>query len=188
MSNKVKYGFSNVHYAVLNSDEDGTATYATPVPIPGDVSLTMNAQGNKKKFYASDYAYFVSFFADGYEGTLEIANLPDSFRKDVLKEVEDIAAGTLAEKSGVIPARFALLFEVNGDENKTRWVFYNCAVSRPSVNANTTTDGIEPTTDTLDLSADALTSGFVQNHTTKADGTAYAGWFESVVQPTAAKS
>ena len=32
--NKVKYNLKNVHYALLNIDEEGNVPYGTPVPIP----------------------------------------------------------------------------------------------------------------------------------------------------------
>ena len=50
-ANKVKYGLKNVHYAVA-TETGGTLTYATPVPIPGGVSLTLEPKGEKAEFYA----------------------------------------------------------------------------------------------------------------------------------------
>lgn len=50
-SNKVKFGLKNVHYALL-TDDDGTITYETPVPIPGAVSMSLAPQGETNTFYA----------------------------------------------------------------------------------------------------------------------------------------
>ena len=113
--NKVKFGLKNVHYAVITPGEEGAVTFATPVRIPGAVNLSLQAQGDENKFYADDMAYYVSTTNDGYSGDLEIAVIPDSFRKDVLKESEDETDMVLVENSTTEPAVFALLFEFSGD-------------------------------------------------------------------------
>ena len=112
--NKVKFGLKNVHYAVLTVGEDGAATYDTPVPIPGAVNLSLDAAGDTSTFYADNMAYFVTAANDGYSGTLEMAVIPDSFRKDVLGEVEDETDKVLVENSSVEGKNFAFLFEFAG--------------------------------------------------------------------------
>ncbi len=50
--NKVKYNLSNVHYSVISEGTNGKLTFATPVPIPGAVSLSLNPKGEPEVFYA----------------------------------------------------------------------------------------------------------------------------------------
>ncbi len=140
--NKVKYNLRNVHYALLNTDTEGNVSYGTPVPIPGAVSIGLDANGEPSNFYADGYAYFTINNNMGYEGDLEIAIVPESFRVDVLHEKLD-DNNVLIEDSNVETANFALLFEFDGDVRKIRHVLYKCAASRPSIESQTNEDEIE---------------------------------------------
>ena len=89
-NNKVKFGLKNCHYALATLDsETGTVTFGTPVAIPGAVNLSLDPEGDTEPFYADDMVYYTTVANNGYSGDLEIALIPDSFRKDVLKETED---------------------------------------------------------------------------------------------------
>lgn len=182
--NKVKYGLKNAHYALLTIAEDGTVTYGKPIPIPGSVSLTMDAQGNTSTFYADNMAYFVTAANDGYSGTFEVALIPDQFRQDVLHETMDEAAQVLVENINNQTSPFALLFEFDGDKKATRHVLYNCTCTRPSVSGGTTTNTKEPSTETMNLTASPLPNGNTKARTTVDTPAAqYAGWYDAVWQP-----
>ena len=161
MKNKVKYGLKNTHYAPLTVDEAGNATFATPIPIPGSVSLTMDAQGNTETVYADNMAYFVSAANDGYSGSFEVAIIPDSFRQDILNETLDEQAQILVENINNQTNPFALLFEFQGDKRAIRHVLYNCTCGRPSVTGSTTTNTKTPTTETMNVTGAPLANGNV---------------------------
>lgn len=182
--NKVKYGLKNAHYALLTIGEDGTVTYGKPIPIPGSVNLTMDAQGDTSTFYADNMAYFVTAANDGYSGTFEVALIPDQFRQDVLHETLDEAAQVLVENINNQTSPFALLFEFDGDKKATRHVLYNCTCTRPSVSGGTTTNTKEPNTETMNLTASPLPNGNTKARTTVDTPAAqYAGWYDAVWQP-----
>ena len=105
MADKVKFGISNVHYAVLESDG---GSYGTPVAIPGAVSLSMEPSGDTTPFYADNIQYFVAVANSGYTGDLEVAVFPDSFLKDIFGYTQDTTSKVMIENANVQPKSFAL--------------------------------------------------------------------------------
>lgn len=150
--NKIRYGIRNCYYAIATDTGNGVLTYASPVALPGAVAMSMPPIGNNDPFYADDVVYYMSNENNGYRGTLELAELPDTFRTGVLGEILD-SNGVYFEKSGVPQVEFALLFEFQGDQSATRHAFYRCVASRPSVEGNTKTDTVNPQTTTLNITA-----------------------------------
>lgn len=191
MGNKVKYNLKNVHAAKLTKTEDGKYTYATPQPIPGAVSISLDAEGDSSPFYADGIVYFRSTANNGYSGDLEIALIPEWFRTDILKETLD-NNGVLIESSKVTEMeKFALLFEFDGDVRCIRHVLYNCTASRPSIESETKEDTIELGTEKLSLTADPREDGLVKSRTgdTTSEAT-YNDWYKQVyipVEPTDAE-
>ena len=120
--NKVKFGLKNVHFALIQQGEDGAITFGTPKRIPGAVNLSLAAQGESTESYADDILYYATAANTGYQGDLEIARVPQSFRVDVLREQLDAESGVMFENAALEPAPFALLFEFNGDVNATRHI------------------------------------------------------------------
>lgn len=191
MANKVKYGLSNVYYAKATIAADGSATYETPVPIAGAVSLSLSAQGSNDPFYADNIKYYVTASNTGYEGDLEVALIPESFRKDILGEIED-ENGVVIEDAGSVAVPFALLFQFEGDDKGTRHVMYNCTATRPNVEGNTKEDSTSVQTETMTISCASIFNTKLQKNIVKGrclnDGssaTTYAGWNAKVYQPEA---
>lgn len=184
--NKVEYGLSNVHYAVITVGVDGAITYGTPKPIPGAVSLTMDKSGDMVRFKADDIDYYVAPNNQGYEGTLSIARVPDQFKIDVLGETKT-ENGVMVENVNAKSHYFALLFEFQGDAKGVRRLMYYCSADRPSV-ASTTKDSGEPNTSDLAIVAGPRPD----NKNVKADTRndvaqeVYDAWYDSVYEVPAA--
>ena len=182
--NKVKFNICNVHYALITVDEDGEVTFGTPVAMPGAVSLSLEPNGEPSNFYADGYAYYTISNNMGYEGDLELAMVPESFRTDVLKESLDDNS-MLVESANVETANFALLFEFDGDVKKIRHVLYNCSAARPNIESTTNEEEIEVQTETLAITAAPLANGYVKARTgDSTTDTVYTGWYTSVYMPT----
>ncbi len=184
-NNKVKFNLKNAHYALLTIAEDGTFSFGTPVAMPGSVSIALDANGEPENFYADGVAYYVINNNMGYEGDLELAMIPESFRTDILKEEMD-SKGVLIENSEVELASFALLFEFDGDQKHIRHVMYNCSASRPGIEGKTNEDSKEVQTETLTIKATPLANGMVKAKTgDTTDATVYGDWYKTVYLPAA---
>ncbi|MHC5250474.1 major tail protein [Enterococcus sp. LJL90] len=179
--NKVTYGLENAHYAKLTFGDNGVPTFATPVPIKGSVEFTMDPESNAIEFAAdNDSRYFSADENNGYSGTLTIANMPLSFRKDILGEEEDTTAGTITELADAKFSPFALLFQFDGDVTKTRHLIYYCNGSRATVSSKTGKDitGVE-----LPFKSKQLIykdKKLIKTQTTSEESAKYADWFKTV--------
>ena len=185
--NKVKFGLNKVHWAKITAwSDDGVPTFATPVRLPGAVSLSVDASGGADNFYADNGVYYVINNNSGYEGDLEVALITTDFATEILGEQLD-SKGVLVERNDAELAQFALLFEFEGDKNKIRHVLYCCSASRPATESSTTEEETEVKTETLSLKATALPSGLVKSKTCEnTDQTTYDNWYNAVYIPTAA--
>ena len=183
--NKVKFNLKNAHYAMLSVAEDGTVSYGKPVPMPGSVSISLDANGEPENFYADGVAYYVINNNMGYDGDLELAMIPESFRTDALGERLD-DKGVLIENAEVELSSFALLFEFDGDQRHIRHVLYNCSASRPGIEGKTNQESREVQTETLTVKATPLAGGMVKAKTgDTTDAAVYEGWYTAVYMPAA---
>ncbi len=146
--NKVKFNLRNAHYAMLSVSEEGEVSYGMPVPMPGSVSISLDANGEPENFYADGVAYYVINNNMGYDGDLELAMIPESFQTDALGEKLD-DKGVLIENAEVELSSIALLFEFDGDQRHIRHVLYNCSASRPGIEGKTNEESREMQTETL---------------------------------------
>lgn len=99
--------------------------------------------------------YFTAIANNGYDGTIEMALIPDTFKVTILKEMLDTKKVQF-EQSDQQPAPFALLFEFEGDVKATRHAMYYCKATRPNIENSTKGQGIEPKTETLNLTCRTL--------------------------------
>lgn len=186
-SNKIKFGLSNAHYAIATVGDDGTITYSTPVKIPGVTKLSLKKDGDDTKIAADDLAAYATIKNNqGYTGTLEMEIVPDTFRTDILGETLN-TDGVLIENSNATTHKFALMFEIKGDIQNRRVVFYYCDVERIPFESNTKADKVDADTDTLtiDIKPRSDTGDVKAITTSTATPAIYDGWYTTVYNPTA---
>lgn len=186
MANKVKFGLSNVKIAKITYGENNTITYANPFDIKGAVNLSLDPAGESADFYADNTKYFSDSTNQGYTGTLEIALLNEKFRTDILGQFKDINGALIENKDDTL-SDFALGCQFEGDSTGTRYWFYSCSVSRPSVASQTIETSKTPVTDTLNITIKArITDGNVMVKMEKTDDntTAYNAFLTNVYEKT----
>lgn len=191
MARKVRFGLKNTKYALWN---DQTSTYGAVNELPWAVQLALSTEGGDgSDFYADDGVCFTFAGTNGgYSGDLEVSNIPDTVRADLLGEIVDSVTGVQFETTDAEPPQFALITEMQTDEGPMGYVFYNCKASRPEINANTKTDNPDVDTESLPIritSQEFTYSGvkqkFVQGHIQKDTENAalYSAFFAGVVTP-----
>ncbi len=193
MANKVKYGLCNVHYAKITKYDTETQkyTYDTPKPLPGAVSLSLDAEGSSDPFYADNIVYFQTVTNAGYSGDFELAMIPNDFRVDILGDTKDETTGAIIENSDAVSSEFALMFQFEGDVSARRHVLWRCKADRPSLESQTKEDTTTPNTDTLALTImarenDHNIKSFIDNDETGAE--TYKDWFTKVWEPQASEA
>lgn len=180
---KVNYGIQDVYIAKI-TENNGEITYGTPFPIKGAKSLSVDPEGgDATPFYADNIVYFMApAVNNGYSGDLVLAITPDSFLTQILGQEKD-SDGVVYETADDKNARFALLFQAQGDSNNRRFCFYDCTASRPSRDNETKEDTIEPGTDTLAItmnprSTDRMVKCYIDE--TTENKSIYDAWFDAV--------
>lgn len=185
-NNKIKFGLKNVHYAVITETVTTSGisiSYGTPVAWPGAVSMSLDAEGDSSTFYADNIPYFQQFANNGYSGTFESALIPDDFATNVLGEIAD--GHNLIEDSAAVSKNFAMGFQIEGDQTETLFWYYYCTASRPSTEATTKEESIEPKTDSVSFTAAPRPdNGYTRIRSTAATtAQERAAWFTAVVEP-----
>ena len=178
--NKVHFGLKNLHYSVVTISTSGTATYATPVAVPGAVSLEISRNETTNKFYADDIPYYITYSSEGLSGTLEIANITEKMMTEIWGYTQN-TDNVLQDNADAEPKTVALLFEFDGDEQAKRYAFYRCVLQDPGVSSSTKTSSTDPVTASISFEATADESGHARGETCASTSTTvYANWYSQV--------
>lgn len=185
---KVNYGIQDVYIAKI-TETNGVISYGTPFAVKGAVGLNVDPEGgDATPFYADNIVFFMApAVNNGYSGDLEIAMTPDAFLQQILGQDKD-SDGIVYENADDTSARFALLFQAQGDDKNKRFCFYDCTASRPSRSNNTKQENIEVGTETISIkmnprSSDRMVKCFIEE--TAENKSIYDAWFTAVHEKSA---
>lgn len=188
--NKINYGLSRCYYAVASISTSGTASYDTPVALPGAINLSLSQEGSTNPNYGDNIVWYETVANNGYSGSLELYNIPKSFDEDIFGNYVD-KNGNYTEIADAEPVHFALLFQFEGDAHQTQHVLYNCIAQRPDVASSTKEDSISAATKTINITARTIFDSTTDKNIVKmksSDTTPTSissAWFTSVQMPAA---
>lgn len=148
-TNKVRFGASRVVYA-LETNGVIANTWKT---LAGAVQISFTPQNDSNTFYADNMGYYMTTGAASDEFSIELADMTDEAKQDILGFVVDATSGLFIEPVNASHKTFAMGYQVEGDGNVLRGIKYGCTLNRPSEEHNTTTDSTDPDTLTLDGTA-----------------------------------
>lgn len=152
MANLVNFGLSNVHTGTVDY-ADGAYKFGTPEAISGAVNLSIDAEFNSTDVYADNGIYYSAKTNNGYTGTLEMVDLPIEWCEKYLG-LKKATTGGYVEVANAQFQDFYLMFQVEGNENPTKYMLYRCTVStKPSYEFKTTEDSVEVTTASIEFKA-----------------------------------
>lgn len=181
---KVKFGLSNLYFALRTEAEEGAITYASPIKVPGAVSASIESESDTSTFYADNIPYYISNIKSSKTIELEVADLPRDILLKILGYVKAEGGGIL-ETSNPNTPHFALLFQIETDEEARKYCFYNCTAVESDEEYNTTEDTVEPTTTTLSVTVagDPVGEYVAYKQIAETGDANYAAFFTTVTAP-----
>lgn len=172
--NRVEYGLKNVHFAPMTSQ----STFATPIHMPGAASIKLSPVNEtiEEELYHGDISYCI--LNKGYTGTLNLALIPDEFSLSCLcfKEENEM----IVESTEPHHKAFALLFEFDGDSQKTRHILYNCIASRTDLESETKSSNNTITTNSIPLRVLPYDFKKIVKAKVKQESSKYDTWFNEI--------
>ena len=150
MANKVEFGISELHVGTYTVGSGGTVTMGTPYAQKGAVSFAPEVQNEQNTFYADNIAYWSGYSGGTIEGDLEVAMFDDAFKTQFLGYIT-LTDGGLANVKNATKPNVYIAFQVEGDDESRRVIFYNCTLGDINRSYNTIEEAKEPTTETLPI-------------------------------------
>ena len=181
---KIRYGIKNLKYAQGFPDTSGAMTYGAYKDMKGAKSMTLTQVGETVTEYADNIEWFIAALNSGYEGSVVLEEVPESFLIEILGYVKD-SNGVLFEDADIQPKEFALAGEFSnaGDASVTgkRFCFFRCTASRPNVEGQTKENNLTVAHDTINIRAMSRISDGMVKASADSDAAGYNNWFNAVV-------
>lgn len=149
-SNKVYFGFSDLYIGTYTVGSGGTVTMGTPYHQKGAVGYSPEQSSDRNDFWADNVVYWSGYSGGTYEGDLEVAKFDDAFLTQFLGYVT-LDDGGLAQIKNAVKPNIYMAFEIQGDVQKRRVLFYNGTLGSITREYSTIEEAPEPVTETISI-------------------------------------
>lgn len=181
MANKVLFGMKNIHVGTF-TEENGVVTMGAPYHQKGAVGFSPEPNDNRNDFYADDIIYWSGYSGEAFSGDLEVAMFDDEFKTQFLGYRTLTNGGLAAVKNGDRPNVY-IAFEIDGDSEKRRAIFYNCSLGSITRNYATKTENTEPVTESIPVTVNGDNVTGATMATFKPSDTGYETLFTEPAAP-----
>ena len=158
-----KIGISNVHYAIMSTEDTASANpvYGTvKKPSCGLISVDVNVNSNKVDLYADNILWETESAFQNAELTADIADFPLEMQSDLLGNTYDSTAKTLIKNADDVIPYVALGFEflMSGGKKMAVWM-YKGKFAPVSMSGQTKGENTEYGTNEMSSTFSALKGG-----------------------------
>ena len=176
MGNKVRFGLSKCYYSIYNPT---AKTWGTPVAIPYAQSLSIDRNKSSNDVYADNKLIYHIASLNSATINVQFSVIEDTVKQALLGHKADSSNANNVEVTNGTPIYFALLFQIEGDVEKRRKVFYMCTASLGSESYETTGDSVEAVGESLEITAYPVECGddFVLDADADENDSNYATFF-----------
>jgi len=182
MANKVEFGISNLHVGTYTVDDQNVVTMGTPYHQKGAVSFSPSADSNENNFYADNIAFFSEYTDGAISGDLTVALFDDEFKTSFLGYATT-ADGGLAKIKNATKPKVYISFEVKGDTQQRRVIYYNCALGAITREYTTIEDTKTPNTEAISMTCAGDNATGICNAVYKPGDSGYSTLFTNPSAP-----
>ena len=182
MPNKVEFGISQLHVGTYTDDGEGNVTLGTPYHQKGARSFSPEEQSSLSKFFADNIEYWSGYSGGSFEGDIEVAKFDDAFKTQFLG-YRTLTNGGLALVKNATKPKVYIAFQVEGDAESRRVIFYNASFGVISRSFETIEEEKEPATETLAVTVTGDNATGVSMASFKPGDAGYDSLFTSPAAP-----
>ncbi len=150
MANKVRFGLSKCYYAIWDAS---TSTYGTPVAVPYAQSLSIDRNKSSSDVYADNKLIYHIGSLNSATINVQFSVIADTVKQALLGHKSAVTTANNVEVTNGTPIYFALLFQIEGDDENRRKIYYRCTASLGNESYETTGDSVNAVGESLEITA-----------------------------------
>lgn len=182
MANKVEFGISQLHVCTYTDDGNGTVTLGTPYHQKGAKSFSPEQNAENSVDYADNIDYWSEYTEGPISGDLGVEIFDDAYKTQFLG-YKRLTNGGLASVKNAQKPKVCIMFQVEGDTESRRVIFYNCSQGPIGRSYETIGENKEPVTETIPITCNGDNESGARMAVLKPGDNGYATLFTNPAAP-----